>query len=61
MRELKNNEMTVMTSFCYNDIEMDRTDSDFDFIFITISFLAQNEIQTKIFLKVLSVLSICMS
>ena len=40
---------------------MDRMDSDFDFIFILISFLAQNEIETKIFLKVLSILSICMS
>jgi len=44
MRELKimkNNEMTIMTSFCYNDIEMDRTDSDFDFIFILISLFGQ--------------------
>jgi hypothetical protein len=41
-------------------VGMDRMDSDFDFIFIIISFLAQNEIETKIFLKVLSILSICM-
>ena len=38
---MKNNEMTIMTSFCYNDIEMDRTDSDFDFIFILISLFGQ--------------------
>ena len=41
-------------------VGMDRMDSDFDFIFILISFLAQNEIWMKIFLKVLSILSICM-
>ena len=33
--------MTIMTSFCYNDIEMDRTDSVFDFIFILISLFGQ--------------------
>ncbi len=30
-----------VTSFCYNDIQMDRMDSDFDFIFILISLFGQ--------------------
>ena len=39
----------VCWKLSYNMFEVDRMDSDFDFIFIIISFLAQNEIETKIF------------